>query len=71
MTQNAMESDNRNQQTNEELKQTRKLTNHRKLVLPIFLAIPGELCANLEILQLLIDRFFSGSFGCKVAFLKG
>ncbi len=36
MTRNAMESDNRNQQTNEELKQTRKLTNHRKLVLPFF-----------------------------------
>jgi hypothetical protein len=36
MTQKAMESDNRNQQTNEELKQTRKLTNHRKLVLPVF-----------------------------------
>ncbi len=36
MTQNAMESDNRNQQTNEELKQTRKLTNHRKLVLAFF-----------------------------------
>lgn len=51
MTQNAMESDKRNQQTNEELKQTRKLTNHRKLVLP-FLAIPGELCAIFEILQL-------------------
>lgn len=70
MTQNAMESDNRNQQTNEELKQTRKLTNHRKLVSP-FLAIPSELCANLEILQLVIDSFFSGLLRREAAYPKG
>jgi hypothetical protein len=50
ITQNAMESDNRNQQTNEDLKQTRKLTIHRKLILPIF-GNTTELCAKLKILQ--------------------
>jgi hypothetical protein len=50
ITQNAMESDNRNQQTNEDLKQTRKLTIHRKLILPIFGNTP-QLCAKLKILQ--------------------
>jgi len=50
ITQNAMESDNRNQQTNEDLKQTRKLTIHRKLVPPFF-GNTTQLCAKLKILQ--------------------
>jgi hypothetical protein len=53
ITQNAMESDNRNQQTNEDLEQTRKLTIHRKLILPIF-GNTSQLCAKLKILQFFI-----------------
>lgn len=70
MTQNAMESDNRNQQTNEELKQTRKLTNHRKLVLPIF-GNTARIMRHLGKIAIGCHEFFCGPIRRKAPYPKG